>query len=613
MIATDRAALDVPPQSLEAERAVLGAMLLDSACIERVAAVVSSGDFYRANHATIFGLMLELRDRGEPVDKLVLIGALKDRGLLDAVGGVVEVDALTNVVPTTANAEHYAKRVRDAARARATLDALAEATKIIRESGDSVPEKIERAQRIVAEATSSCDSSSRGREPDLISLGSVAPQAVEFLWRPFLPVGKLTLLEGDPSAGKTWVALAIAAVVTRGLSFEIADGVARAPASAASVIYLTAEDGLGDTLVPRLQAVGADLSRVHALAGWKLEERGKKRTGPVSLVDVDVLERALVRVKPALVVIDPLQAFLGPDVDMHRANEVRPLLSGLVKLAEKHACAILAIRHLAKAGGSRAIYRGMGSIDFTAAARSVLMAGQDPTTKARAIVHLKSSLAPAGPSIGYALGEDGFEWTGISTLTAADLNAPELPPSDTKRTGAQEWLLEFLSNGWRPSQEVYAAGGRAPGKFSQRTLERARKELENEVVATKRGATWGWVLASHTATNTSGGGLGGLESTHEEVSIDPRQTTPPSGGGLGGLDDKEGRHTATPLAVCFGGEEAKGEKGMNDPRQHRQSSALPRARARVRDGNLVPNQTALAGFVLDPETDDPTSTEDPDH
>lgn len=165
------------------------------------------------------------------------------------------------------------------------------------------------------------------------------------------------------------------------------------------MIYLTAEDGLADTLRPRLDAAGADVSRVLALTGWQAGEK----SGGIMLQDLDVLERTLERVHPVLVVVDPLQAYIGAGVDMHRANETRPVLAGLTALAERFGCAVLVVRHLTKAPTDRAVYRGLGSIDIAAVARSILLVGPDPddeTRVRRVVAHVKSSLAPAGPSVG---------------------------------------------------------------------------------------------------------------------------------------------------------------------------------------------------------------------
>jgi putative DNA primase/helicase len=256
------------------------------------------------------------------------------------------------------------------------------------------------------------------RVPLVVCMDQVAAEEVLWLWHPYIPRRKQTLLEGDRGAGKTWLALTIASIISRGGPFPNDDGVPETPREPANVLYLSAEDGLGDTLRPRLDAAGADVARVHARVDWQQEER----QGCISLGGLLPLEEAGKTLRPALVVVDPLQAYLGASVDMHRANEVRPILAGLATLAEQYDCAILTIRHLTKSAQDRAVYRGLGPIEFAAAARSILLAGQDPQNPQRCVMaHVKSSLAPIGGSIGYELREGRFWWTGMSDVSAEDL------------------------------------------------------------------------------------------------------------------------------------------------------------------------------------------------
>ncbi|MCW8140606.1 MAG: AAA family ATPase, partial [Planctomycetota bacterium] len=337
----------------------------------------------------------------------------------------------------------------------------------------------------------------RGRVPVLVRAADVDPVDVRFLWRPYLPLGKLTLLEGDPSAGKTWLALSLATAVSLGAPFPAVEGLPRDVRPPADVIYLTAEDGIDDTLRPRLDRMGADVRRVHFLMGWKRGMVG----GQITLQDLDVLGAALRQVRPALVVVDPVQAFLGAEVDMHRANEVRPVLTGLVKLAEEHACAVVAIRHLSKAPATKAMFRGLGSIDFTAAARSVLLAGKDPGSGDRAMCHVKASVAREGPAQGYTItDEEGCSWTGASHLTAQDLVAAEKPSRERGGSvdDAVAFLADALAAGPRPAAEVERDADGAG--VSTATLKRAKGQLRVESYRSNargqgrgRGA-WMWAL-----------------------------------------------------------------------------------------------------------------------
>ena len=312
-------------------------------------------------------------------------------------------------------------------------------------------------------------------------MADVAPEPVTWLWPPYIPSGKLTLLEGDPGVGKSWVALAIATAVILGCGLP-----GQPPGVAANVLLASAEDGLGDTIRPRLDAMGADVSRIHAI------------DGPFTLDDVGLpaLEQAIVRVRPALVVLDPLVAYLGGALDIHRANETRHVMAALARLAEVHGLALLAVRHLTKGGASKPIYRGVGSIDFTAACRSVLLAGCDPQNPmSRGLVHIKSNLAAAGPAIGYELRDGQFFWTGECSLSAGDILAADDGNGASPLSEATAFLRVALADGPVPAAQVWR-DARDAG-LADRTVNRAKVKLgiitQRQGEADKRGGgrfTW---------------------------------------------------------------------------------------------------------------------------
>lgn len=327
--------------------------------------------------------------------------------------------------------------------------------------------------------------------PVVTCLADIEPEEVSWLWYPYIPLGKLTILEGDPGIGKTWLALQIAASVSTGNSFpDSADGIPKERREPANVLYLSAEDGLGDTLRPRLDKAGADVSRVFVLQGWtaKDPETGEESQGSITLQHIPVIRQAIENYRPALLVIDPLQAYLGAGVDMHRANEVRPVLSGLASLAEEYGVAVLLIRHLGKSQQDRAIYRGLGSIDFSAAARSILLAGQDPQEPGkRALIQIKNSLAAQGPAIGYELRDGQFFWTGLSDLTAASVLAPEQAGEEKSALDeAIEWLRDVLSNGPLEKKEIVKLA-RDAGIISNSDirLRRAKDKLRVKAIPVK--------------------------------------------------------------------------------------------------------------------------------
>ena len=233
----------------------------------------------------------------------------------------------------------------------------------------------------------------------MIKMSDVQTQPIEWLWYPFIPYGKLTIIQGDPGDGKTTLALNIAAKLSngRGLENEI---MTQEPVT---IIYQTAEDGLADTVKPRLENAEADCSRILVI-----DESSRL----LSMTD-ERLEKALIQTNAKVLILDPIQAYLGGGIDMNRANEARNITKQLGMLAEKYQCAILLIGHMNKAAGNKAVYRGMGSIDFFAVARSVLLVGRvkgEPDI--RAVVQIKNNIAAFGHSKAFRLSERGFEWLG---------------------------------------------------------------------------------------------------------------------------------------------------------------------------------------------------------
>lgn len=309
-----------------------------------------------------------------------------------------------------------------------------------------------------------------GPMPVVTALADVDPEPVSWLWEPYLPAGKLTILEGDPGAGKTWVALAICAQLT---------------AEGRTILYATAEDGVADTLRVRVDGMGADLSKFFVLQG-----QGKGGlVVPVTLAQPEPLRAAVLAHRPDLLVLDPIQAYLGSDVDMHRANAVRPRLAYLARLAEESGCGVLIIRHLSKAPAGRAVYRGLGSIDFAAAARSVLLAGEAGNGQ-RAVVQIKNSLCETGAALGFGLRAGQFSWTGVVDIDAGDLLRVDQDATEDKAAldEAVDFLAATLASGPVAAKELQKEA-RAAG-ISERTLRRAKERLN---VKSRRGASgWEW-------------------------------------------------------------------------------------------------------------------------
>ena len=313
----------------------------------------------------------------------------------------------------------------------------------------------------------------------MIRMSEVQQTEVDWLWYPYIPFGKLTIIQGNPGEGKTFFAMQLAAACTNRKFLPQME-----PFEPFNMIFQTAEDGLGDTVKPRLLSAEADLERVLVI---------DDADNPLTLAD-ERIENAIRENNARLVIIDPLQAFLGANVDMNRANEVRPIFRRLAEVAQSTNCAIVMIGHLNKASGSQSTYRGLGSIDITAVVRSLLFIGKvrsDPTT--RVIVHEKSSLAPPGQSLAFSLGDEkGFRWIGAYDISAEDLLAGgEGSKTELKQEQAVKLIEEFLSEGRKVSIAEINKEATERG-ISERTVRLARNSMGDKIASERQGKDW-WI------------------------------------------------------------------------------------------------------------------------
>ena len=313
----------------------------------------------------------------------------------------------------------------------------------------------------------------------MIRMSEIQQTEVEWLWYPYIPFGKLTIIQGNPGEGKTFFAMQLVAACTNRKYLPQME-----PFESFNVIFQTAEDGLGDTVKPRLISAEADMERVLVI---------DDADQPLTLADKRI-ESAIRENNARLVIIDPLQAFLGANVDMNRANEVRPIFRRLADTAQNTNCAIVMIGHLNKASGSQSTYRGLGSIDITAVVRSLLFIGKvktDPTT--RVIVHEKSSLAPPGQSLAFSLGDEkGFQWIGAYDISAEDLLAGgEGSKTELKQELAVKLITEFLAEGKKVSIAEINAEARERG-ISERTVRLAKNSMGDKIASERQGKDW-WI------------------------------------------------------------------------------------------------------------------------
>lgn len=352
-------------------------------------------------------------------------------------------------------------------------------------------------------------------------LSDVEPQAVEWIWPNRIARGKVNLIAGDPGLGKSMLCLHLAAKVSNGGSW--ADD-ANAASERGSVILFSAEDDVADTIRPRIDAAGADASRVFAVQGVRRKDR--KRPAYFDLQrDLSALE-AEVRRHPdaSLVIIDPITAYLGK-IDSHRNADVRGVLAPLAQLAARWRVAVVCVTHLTKSYGGKAIYRATGSLAFAAAARVVWLVMADPEhpKNRRLFLPVKFNIGPPPPALAFSVIENSvgaaIAWeSGTVKLTANEaIEAEEraLHQRSGKLTAAKWFLRGLLANGAVAEKRIEVLAKES--KISMRTLRRAKSDLE--IVSerlVKAGATqWWWSLPVPTQPNGEVGNVGHLATDRE--------------------------------------------------------------------------------------------------
>jgi hypothetical protein len=341
---------------------------------------------------------------------------------------------------------------------------------------DSAHEPLE--SKILAAAESSCPLS----ECRTVRLSDVTPEEIDWLWRERIAIGKLTLLVGDPGEGKSFLTLDIASRVSRGAAWPDAP---KKQQPAGDVILLSAEDGLGDTVRPRLDAHNADVGRIIAISGTKFFDEADDQERQVNLAtDLDSIRRVVESANdPRAIIIDPVSAYLGK-TDSHKNAEVRGVLAPLSALASELRVAVIAVSHLRKGEGA-ALYRTMGSLAFIAAARSAWVVCRDTADpKRRLMLPLKSNIAPDVGGLAFAILPHGpgnapvLCWEGGPVLDAADdvIGHKRKPgPAPDERTEVAQWLRAELIGGPRHAKELIDDGDGFG--YSKRTIQRAYREV----------------------------------------------------------------------------------------------------------------------------------------
>jgi AAA domain len=334
----------------------------------------------------------------------------------------------------------------------------------------------------------------------VLQLSQVQPESIQWLWPGRMAAGKLTLLDGDPGLGKSMMTLDLAARVTTGREFP--DGAAGG--EPAGVVLVGGEDGVSDTIIARLQAAGADLSRVHTFDGTSRD--GVWRGLPTFPEDCGLLEEAVGEAKARLVIIDPLLAFISSNVWSVNDQMVRQALAPLARVAEKTRAAMILVRHLNKwGGGQRAIYRGSGSIGIIGSARTAFLVGRDPEEPdMRVLACTKNNLGAPPASLSFRIvGVDQdrarVEWAGPVEVTAEELVQVPSHRRGELLPRAVLFLEKLLSKG-PCSRESVLRKTRAYG-IANRTLKRARGQLSvvSQEVRENNQNVWYWSLPDYKA------------------------------------------------------------------------------------------------------------------
>jgi RecA-family ATPase len=324
-------------------------------------------------------------------------------------------------------------------------------------------------------------------------LSQYETENVTWMWNPYLPNGKLVIIEGHPGLGKSTLTCEIASIATLGKMFPC--GTINQPMD---VLMLAVEDAPSDTIKPRVLASGGDVERIHFLEGIKWETETNDDTADLSSqLDIEAIRDAIRLHKVGLVIIDPLMAMIGGRKDAHKDQDVRQITTPLTKLAQDENVTIVCIRHLTKGGSTQAILRGSGSIGFAGSARVVVLVAKDPQDEnKRVLATVKNNLAPIQASLSFQITNDlenkagKIEWLGKSQFGADELLQTTNEDEKSALNEAIDFLLEELRLGAKSAKAITDTANNC--NIADRTLKRAKKQLGVISEKSSSGFAEGW-------------------------------------------------------------------------------------------------------------------------
>ena len=328
-------------------------------------------------------------------------------------------------------------------------------------------------------------------ELELVKASDITPKKVEWLWYPYIPFGKVTLLQGDPGDGKSQLMLALSAIASKGKPLPFADE--EDIHEPMTVIYQTTEDDADDTVVPRFIASDGDRDKLLFI---REDEKGLT-------FDDNRIRSAIEKSGAKLLILDPLSSYIGDNCSLNAANETRAAFNHLIGITKDTGCAIVIIAHMNKLRETSPLYRTSGSIDIAGVARSILAITRTPNKEnphERVMVQVKSNLAPTGSAILFEVGEKGISFIDEIEMTAEQAFAsvaPKLGRPNEEFESCKEFILDLMKCGKLPSaacEELLKDNG-----FKKSTIKKAKKEAG--VVSVKEGMVWYWTLPTAEASD----------------------------------------------------------------------------------------------------------------